>query len=43
MKLLFGLLIISLFAGIGLIISLFVDFYRAKQGKKSIFWEEDAD
>lgn len=43
MKLLFILLTIALFLGIGLIIGLFVDFCRAKQGKKSIFWEEDDD
>ena len=43
MKLLLILLAISICVGIGLIISLFVDFYRAKNGKKSIFWEEDDD
>jgi uncharacterized protein YneF (UPF0154 family) len=43
MKILLVLLAISLFLGIGLIIGLYVDFCRAKNGKKSIFWEEDDD
>lgn len=41
MKLLLILLAISLCAGIGLIISLFVDLHRVKNGKTGIFWEED--